>query len=185
MSLVSSIRNKMWVYIPREKLYWYLLSEFRAIQFWFLFITHLSLITYIVKSDRYFRQASHIRSLWSVNRFQDLPISDRDGLRIFHIDIESRWLPSGPQPFPLQRIVNPDEINPHDHQGSRRFRPRCEEIEQVFMILFFCGGWRSLCALDFTLGDLRYYFYRESQRIDHVTSRARYSSANVVVIQRD
>lgn len=126
-------------FIFREKNYWYLLSEFRAIQFWFLFITHLSLITYIVESDRYFRQASHIRSLWSVNRFQDLPISDRDGLRIFHIDIESRWLPSGPQPFPLQRIVNPDEINPHDHQGSRRFRPRCEEIEQVFMILFFCG----------------------------------------------
>lgn len=43
------------------------------------------------------------------------------------------------QPFPLQWIVNPHEINPHDYQRSRRFRPRCEEIEQVFMIPFFVG----------------------------------------------
>lgn len=70
----------------------------------------------------------------------------------------------------LERVVNPDEINPHGHQGSRRIRRRYEEIEQVFMILLRRRAW--LHAARFTI------LFLSRRGVDPVTRRACNNGAN-------
>lgn len=77
-----------------------------------------------------------------------------------------------PFAFPLERDVNPVEIN-RGHQGSRSVRPRREEIEQAFMILLWLLT-RFSFTLRFTISFLsgKGGEYRKStvQRLARVTT---------------
>lgn len=95
-------------------------------------------------------------------------IFDSDDLEMYFTSTE--LLPFAFPPFPLERDVNPVEIDSRAAFGgsrgvrSRRRRNRTSIYD------------RSVApdAHSFTLGDSRYHFYRgEIQGIDRVTSRAR------------
>lgn len=184
MFLVSSIWNKMWVYIPRVKL----LYSYRKISCDSLLISfyRAPFINHLHRKERYFSSSiSHVKFLRSMNRFQDS-----------YTHIWPRWSQNISHRHrialtPFRSAVNSNgsliQTKSRPHQGSRRSRPRCEEIERVFMILFFCKGVDAIlvCTRFHTPRFTILFLSWVAGRLDHVTSRTRYSSANVVVIQRD